>query len=191
MKKILTVLILGICFMITGCKDKHPVLENRMINGQLLVYNANRNKPYSGGYSVTEYKNNVSVVTEEGYYKKGLQDGTCYIYTDSGVLYLKSTYKNGHKLGYKQYYYNSDAIDEIVKFNNLETYRESYYTNRQLKSKGTYYDRKEPNTFEYEAKIGAYEEYYENGQLKIKETYNEKGEQLEFLEYSENGVLKK
>ncbi|WP_163469241.1 toxin-antitoxin system YwqK family antitoxin [Fusobacterium sp. IOR10] len=168
MKKILTVLILGMCFMVTGCKDKHPVLENRMINGSVVVYNTNNNKPYTGEYNVTSYNklNDAYVITEKNSYKKGLKDGACYIYSQDGVLEKKDIYIKGKLLTSNTYYENGQLKIKYALGENGKPMGpfETYYENGQLQSKGT--------IGELEEKIGIWEYYYENGQLKTKENYN-------------------
>ena len=160
MKKILTVLILGMCFMVTGCKDKQPVLENRMINGSVVTYNTNNNKPYTGEYNVTSYnkQNKAYVITEKNSYKKGLKDGICYLYSYDGVLEEKEIYTKGKLLTYN-----------------------IYYENGQLQGKENWNDGK---------LVGIIEHYYENGQLKTKGTIEESGEKIGKWEYyDENGNI--
>lgn len=184
MKKILTVLILGMCFMVTGCKDKQPVLENRMINGSVVTYNTNNNKPYTGEYNVTSYnkQNKAYVITEKNSYKKGLKDGICYLYSYDGVLEEKEIYTKGKLLTYNIYYENGQLEGKGTYSDNgksVECF--TYYENGQLQGKENWNDGK---------LVGIIEHYYENGQLKTKGTIEESGEKIGKWEYyDENGNI--
>lgn len=185
MKKILVYLS---CVLILGaCMKNDPILENRMDNGIVKIYDS-ANKEFFTGYIETTKlnKQGVTYVSEKGNVKNGLKDGEYVTYWDNGKINAKINYTDGILNG-TSFLFNvfgellnmSTFVNgelegpyiEVKKLDNLKIVG-SIENNRFVGLYKEYWDY--PNykglhksvTYTYEGKRdGIYEEYDREGQL--------------------------
>lgn len=167
MKKILT--ILTIVLVIGACGKKDPILEERMDNGVVKIYDA-ANQEYFTGYveNTKVNKDGIKYVAEKGNVKNGIKDGEYTTYWDNGKVSRKETYQSGELNGVlSKYNVYGDLLEQA-------TYVNGEVEGPYIKVDG-YKGIKIVGTFKNGVSVGKYEEYYLNGKLHKTLTFNEQG----------------
>ncbi len=180
MKKIL--IILTIISMMGACGKKDPILEERMDNGIVKIYDA-ANQEYFTGYveNTKVNKNGIKYVAEKGNVKNGIKDGEYTTYWDNGKISRKETFQNGILNGVSsKYNVYGDLLEEAT------------YVNGEIEGPiievDFYNQKKIVGTVKNNIYVGDYQEYFLNGKLHKTLTYNEKGKaEGVYTMYTPNG----
>ena len=167
MKKILT--ILAIVLVIGACGKKDPILEERMDNGIVKIYDV-ANQEYFTGYveNTKVNKNGIKYVAEKGNVKNGIKDGKYITYWDNGKVSREEIYQSGELNGTSsKYNIYGDLLEQAT------------YINGELEGPYVKVDRykgiKMVGTLKNGVSVDKYEEYYLNGKLHKTLTLNEHG----------------
>lgn len=119
MKKILVYLS---CVLILGaCMKNDPVLENRMDNGIVKVYDSANREFFTGYVEMSELNTQgVRFVAEKKNVVDGVNEGERTLYYPSGKIKLKEEYKNGLLNGKQiEYHDNGSVISERTYVDNV------------------------------------------------------------------------
>lgn len=167
MKKIL--IILTIISMIGACGKKDPILEERMDNGIIKIYDAANQEYFTGYVENTKInKNGIKYTAEKGNVKSGVKDGEYITYWDNGKVSRKEIYQRGELNGVSfKYNIYGDLLEQA-------TYVNGKVEGSYIKVDG-YKGIKAIGTLKNGVSVGKYEEYYLNGKLHKTLTLNEQG----------------
>lgn len=185
MKKILSVLIL--ILMLGACGKNDPILEERMDNGVVKIYDSANQEFYTGHVERTnKNKNGVTYVSEKGDVKNGVKNGEYIVYWDNGKINTKVNYNNGVLNGLSTTFnVFGDLLTEVMYVNGeLEG---PFIEVRKLDNK------KFVGTIKNGHYIGLYEEYYDYIDYKGLHktvTFNENGKmEGTYIEYNTEGKV--
>ena len=180
MKKI--ILCLMFTLILGACGKKDPILEERMDNGIVKIYDAANQEYYTGYVENTKInKKGIKYTAEKGNVKNGVKDGEYTTYWDNGKISIKETYQNGILNGISsKYNVYGDLLEEAT------------YVNGKIEGsimKVDFYNQKKiVGTIKNNRYVGSYQEYFLNGKLHKTLTYNEKGEaEGVYILYTPNG----
>lgn len=189
MKKIFVLIVISL-FLITSCGEKSqvlstkktPILEKRMDEGKVKIYDSANGEFYTGYLEETGInKNGITYISEKKEMKNGINHGSYEGYHENGVLREKATFKNGILEGnYQIFNYYGEKLEEF-------TYEDG-------KKSGVYYKN---DFFENEIVEGYLENgnfigeklvFYKNGQLKKSMVFNNNNElEGKYSEYDDLG----
>ncbi|WP_129104774.1 toxin-antitoxin system YwqK family antitoxin, partial [Arcobacter sp. CECT 8985] len=172
-----------------GILQRYEEYSNGYLDGVVKIYNnlglLKEYKEYKDGKlnGVVKTYNSDGILEQYEEYKNDILDGITKRYDVAGNILYVVTYKEGKLNGnYKKYFYdNPNVLKEKGSYKNdkLNGYVESYYKNKQLKSKILYTNGEEDYT--------DIQNYYKNGNKKS--IAFKKNNNINFKNYYENGKI--
>lgn len=183
MKKfVLMIMLLNL--ILIGC-GRDSILENRWVNGEELVFEKGKNKPYSGGYTITGYDyNGTKYTSEKGKLKKGKPDGKISYYYNNNTLREEINYKMGIKNGkYKSWDFQGQLnLETNYKNGKLHgDYKE--YIHKKLVADLKYRDGEIVEGYKNRYEVPSKDRFY----LKKENIYNKNGTEI-IREYDDYGM---
>lgn len=118
MKKILCTL--SVLLLLNACGKNDPILEERMIDGEVKIYDSANQEFFTGYVENTKINNQgISYVAEKMNVKNGEKDGEYSKYDSKGILVEKANYKSGNLDGrLERYDPSTNEIKEFLNYDN-------------------------------------------------------------------------